>query len=693
MSRPSLLSAVHSSLRTLDGSSSSHPFSKTFSSSTASLNSIIAATNQLSYSLTQLSTVPFTDAKLVSLLKQDTTIQNTLNQSISTSAAHSGLTRLAPYPDTTPSLSSSILDRIAAWGTAAGMETFTDTGTSPSSKVNVVLGGKVLVIDLEFDSEKCQIVSVKTSFAPSATPAPTLDTFLSKKITAWICAVQKANDVMFDGPPSAEDPAMEAARLSHDIQENFVYLMMLDALAESDSIRWFTDVDRVTELVLEKVKVTLGADTGTIDTLLSRIPIPLPYLHAPAVSFLIWLSPRAYLRLLRSAPSNLPNPSLKIDVPISHIISALGTGASIGGATLATLKLVHAKNQSNITSKDGAEHALPSSSWHTWVLDFSSNSGGGVVLSQTRMRALQDAIGGDQGVGSLVSTVGSTSFGFGIPSQTQTSGAPTWVDLVLSTAGSTAERYNAIYRSPSDVHPPLRLCLTTPQEPGFTLQQVPVRNVGDVLRVLEIVKEQCWLNETLRSLQWTPAHPSQTQSAVDQQYPEEDPSPELLASVLSGTLTPRSIPVTVYLPSHPFPIRGQDHPAVSPPPPNSADSDLFGGMDMDMDMDIPGLSMGMGMDMGMDMNMNVMMGNDANSASKSTQLSNSKPTIVLSAPVRAPGSGLVELQVWFGEGGSATGIHVEASEGVDTSGMEEVVRRGGVWGLPGRMWNQGTRRV
>jgi len=184
---------------------------------------------------------------------------------------------------------------------------------------------------------------------------------------------------------------------------------------------------------------------------------------------------------------------------------------------------------------------------------------------------------------------------------------------------------------------------------------------------------------------------------------EESVSLELLASVLAGTATPRSIPVSVYLPSTMLPPLmgsnashfGLEGLGVGPPPitGGSSSGSLFGSTDMEMEMEIPGLSMSM--NSGMDISM----------AGMSMELSNSPdpsrppPMIVLSSPARAPAVGMVELRASFGEFnnkvgtiGSDCGVKVEASSGVDTRSMEEVIRRGGIWGLPGKVWvNMGPR--
>jgi hypothetical protein len=41
-------------------------------------------------------------------------------------------------------------------------------------------------------------------------------------------------------------------------------------------------------------------------------------------------------------------------------------------------------------------------------------------------------------------------------------------------------------RSPNDTYPPLRLRIAPPPEPGFILEQVPVRRVSEIWRVLDV---------------------------------------------------------------------------------------------------------------------------------------------------------------------------------------------------------------
>ena len=217
------------------------------------------------------------------------------------------------------------------------------------------------------------------------------------------------------------------------------------------------------------------------------------------------------------------------------------------------------------------------------------------------------------------------------------------------------------------------------------------------------------MNELLGMLQWQPDSNTLSQKDPTTTLPasgpevEEPASLKLLASVLAGTVTPRSIPVSVYLPSAMLPpLMGSNasHFGLQglgvPPAPisgGSSSGSLFGSTDMDMDMEIPGLSMSM--NSGMDISMAGM----GIELSSSPVPSRPPPMIVLSSPARAPAAGTVELRASFGElnnkvgsVGSDCGVKVEASVGVDTRGMDEVIRRGGIWGLPGKVWvNQGPK--
>lgn len=181
--------------------------------------------------------------------------------------------------------------------------------------------------------------------------------------------------------------------------------------------------------------------------------------------------------------------------------------------------------------------------------------------------------------------------------------------------------------------------------------------------------------------------------------PEDAASTTLLVSVLAGTVAPQSIPVNVYLPSSALSALSQpvdpftsQHSGLGMGPPASAGSSsgasLFGPSDLEMEMDIPGLSMSMGGSMDMDLGMDLSTPTDPMQQPHGPETC-PPPMIVLTSPRPVPRNGLVEIRITSGEGHGENGVWVEASPGVETGYMSDVVRRGGVWSLPGRVWNKG----
>ncbi|KAF8134619.1 hypothetical protein EV363DRAFT_1448274 [Boletus edulis] len=724
-SRPSLLAVVHDVLtvpRSPNEHRTPHPFSTSYAAALTRLNTTLNTTAQLNHALSQLSTVPSSDqtSKLVSLMKQHTAISTSIALSRAAATSLSAEQHLVAFPDTAPPSPT----KLEEWGRA-----------SPAT-TTIMMAGKVLVLDVDIDGG----VVVKASFAvgnnnangPPA--APDLDAFLARDIARW-----------------AEDPAVEAAYLGLVVQDHLRYLMMLDSLAVAEGergIRWFMEPVSAAQHFLD-VQKSIGSKQQPLDKMLARNSLPLLYLDAPCLSFLVWLSPLAYLRLLRSLPTPHPqtsSPQPSIDILIPHLTMSLL--AKYDGATIARLKLVPSSEGVGVSPQSNPpnDHTFPQVPSHSWVLEFNRPSrlrhqpaNCGVVVSQSRLRAIQAVLAMDLSTDVLmnmsVPTGSTTAAGLGnlgpfgpigpvtgmnmgnlafngfmmSPSHAHSIDNGSWVDLLLNN-GAPAEYYKAAYNSPSQAHPPLSLRLTAPQEPGFLLQEVPVKTASEVSHILDIVREQCWLNELLGMLQWQPDNAALSQKDPTPVLPATGPeveasmSLELLASVLAGTVTPHSIPVSVYLPSAMLPPLmgsnashfGLEGLGVGPPPitGGSSSASLFGSTDMEMEMEIPGLSMSM--NSGMDMSM-VEMGMEL---SNSPVPSRPPPMIVLSSPARTPAAGMVELRASFGEfgdnkvgsSGSDCGIEVVASAGVDTRGMDEVIRRGGIWGLPGRVWvNMGPK--
>jgi hypothetical protein len=128
------------------------------------------------------------------------------------------------------------------------------------SRIAVVLGGKVLVLDLDFAIDRLSdgsrphldVSRVQTSYAvPNPTGASntegsaSLNSFLERTIKSFLVEVQK---------PDEERDVLKAERSGKLILEQLKYLMMLDALAarkEDGGVKWFADVDGLGKMILE----------------------------------------------------------------------------------------------------------------------------------------------------------------------------------------------------------------------------------------------------------------------------------------------------------------------------------------------------------------------------------------------------------------------------------------------------------
>jgi len=77
--------------------------------------------------------------------------------------------------------------------------------------------------------------------------------------------------------------------------------------------------------------------------------------------------------------------------------------------------------------------------------------------------------------------------------------------------------------------------------------------MGDVWRMIEIVKEQAWLNETLRCFEWKkeasrlPSSTPDTIKEEDDDLFQDTPEEDELQSLLKGAGSPNAIPVQVYV--------------------------------------------------------------------------------------------------------------------------------------------------
>ncbi|KAJ7590744.1 hypothetical protein C8J56DRAFT_541069 [Mycena floridula] len=665
-----------------------HLFASSAEDVCALLEEIIHTTDQVSNSLNEYLAMPLSNPKLVSIMRQHSGLLRTLHlsdqnirQTIEALRKRSGINYGEDIPLDRTTLVEWCISRFESWGNEAGMEMFRDEGS-----LSLVLGGKVLVIDVDFSIDKSNplepvlaVENVKTSYAdasglPNTDGSISLDAFLKQDMRNFCAEVQKEEE--------SRNP-VQAAKLGTIILDHLRYLVTLDRLAarkDDGGIKWFVDLDQLCSVLenfaKDEAKVianSLSLPRAPLDIYLLRShALPLPYLTFPSISLLVYLSPRAYLTLLRQIsryPHDESKDTLpKLDIPLPLLRLFLATPQK--GATIATLSLTPpspaplfpaSMSMPTLTSRptfalvprgSELEHVFPhtadpSSSMamdvsedsssllqHTWVLDFTDGGQNpGVVLSQSRMREIELVVNPLSSMDHLNGPMSMMSFGTG-----------SWVDLLLNPSNPISpERYTALYQSPTSAHPPLQLRLTAPEEPGFLLQKVPVHSMKEVWGILEVVREQCWLNETLLECHWTTEGLKMDKMPVDE-LPEEEECTDLeaeLQAVLAGTIIPRKIPVNVFLPSSP-------------------DSNTLFDSSSSFDSNF--------------MNNNMQ--------PRSTK-------IVMSSPERAPMSGLVQITVSYDETRPrGIGVQITGAMGAEikVEDMEEICRRGGTLGLSGRVW-------
>jgi len=140
------------------------------------------------------------------------------------------------------------------------METFTEE--EREGRMTVVLGGKVLVIDIDFVIDRADppmpridVVGAKTSYAvpngvsSSATEGSFfLDALLAESVRNFCAEVQRSDEVR---------QPREAARLGKVVIQHLDCLMTLDKLAMKEGdrgVRWFVDMLELGSLIEQFAK-------------------------------------------------------------------------------------------------------------------------------------------------------------------------------------------------------------------------------------------------------------------------------------------------------------------------------------------------------------------------------------------------------------------------------------------------------
>ncbi|KAF7315270.1 hypothetical protein MIND_00041400 [Mycena indigotica] len=657
-----LLSTVHDILSKPSPENATHPFSLKSEEAIATLGSVIDTTGQLATSLNSYTMVNWTNTKLVSLLRQQTSITETIHgskestrQVIKELRKRSGTN--SNYGEDIPIEPQAVVDwcisKLQAWATSVGLEAYRED----ENKAGVLLAGLVFAMDVEFVVSRenplrprIDVASVTTAYSGSTDTTPSLDSFMARTIQNFCDELNKAEQ--------ARDPR-RVAKLGSCVIDQLRYLKLLDPLAKAESppedkpgenfgVRWFTDTDKL-YLVLQNlcqnearaVASSVSLDRAPLDIYLVRChAIALPYLISPSITFLVHVSPTAYLAMKNSSSES----GSELDISLENLRSYLSLPRK--GICLATLLLSsisvpqlfpQSLSMPSLLSRptfplvpEGSEieHSFPEAvltagPQHMWTLDFTQ--GGqvpGVILSQSRLHEIELIIHPLGGIDTPL-TLNVMSFGTG-----------SWVAALLNPLNPvSSERYTALYRSPSNLHPPLQLRLTLPEEPGFLLEKVPVHSLKEVWAVLEVVREQCWLNEILLGCHWSTEGIANDDDDVP--VDESDATEEQLLSVLNGTLTPQKIPVNVSLPQRTDPVFDPSLDSITMP-----------------------------------------------SVDRRTK-------ILMTSPERPPISGVVEITVAYDETRPrAVSVELSGAIGCDIKSetLEEIVRRGGALGLSGRIW-------
>lgn len=274
--------------------SNNHPFAAGSEDSYAYLEQVTQAADQIINSLDSYLSIPWSQPKLVSSLRQQSNLTSTLHsvrlllvpvfilsftyQLIQAEKRtkefaealrdRASTTYSEDIPLEPTSIANFCISRFEEWSTQAGLESFKDE--QREGNVTIVLGGKVLVIDVDFSINKedptrprVHVASVKTSYATmddaSGTPSNfkgsiSLDAFLAETIQKYCDEVQKREN---------DRDGIRAAKLAANIQQQLRYLVMLDRLAEKkDGPRaaWFVDTDEL----CHKVEGFAASEAGAV---------------------------------------------------------------------------------------------------------------------------------------------------------------------------------------------------------------------------------------------------------------------------------------------------------------------------------------------------------------------------------------------------------------------------------------------
>jgi hypothetical protein len=299
--------------------------------------------------------------------------------------------------------------------------------------------------------------------------------------------------------------------------------------------------NRPEDLSTSKLSDAMSADLLALRT----SAIPIPFLLSNSLSFIVYLPPLAYLTALRHSGSSakidkytsdgevadIPLASMRelvsnseirerLDIPIATIsyeltlqITGMPFIATSGDENMIPLYESSSESIEDLMRYTFLTRASTEPRTGGWVLSFSQGEmGQPLPISQPRMRRIAATINlvtnskDDQNFGLIGLTGGSNVLG------------PSWLDLAMDPQCTQPSRiYTSRYQPKSSANgddPDLVNTLMALTEPGVVLGKVPVRTLKEAYAVIQIVKEQIWLQSLLRGAGFRPGYEATDLSGV-----------------------------------------------------------------------------------------------------------------------------------------------------------------------------------
>ncbi|KZO92583.1 hypothetical protein CALVIDRAFT_303311 [Calocera viscosa TUFC12733] len=291
----------------------------------------------------------------------------------------------------------------------------------------------------------------------------------------------------------------------------------------------------------EEADDAAGGDTEPtpLDVLCTALPLPLPYLTSPSLTFLLHLAPEAYLTLLRlpspPAPAGAQHPHTA--PPLSALREFLARPpSSLPAQTypLANLALLPSPSPAPYpfppdSFPPSTEQPFPTSEQHHWSLSFNPP----IWVRNSALSALGQVPG--EGI------VGQTGDWLGAVLDPRLTPQPTYT--WRTRLPNNSKKGYSITFAPSDQGAGGNV--STSLEGAVQLSRLPVRSPGELRHALEVVQGECWLAGVLRGL-------SGESTAGEQ---EEDEGGVTVDQLLAGALPPNpNVPMTLAL--SPYLARG-----------------------------------------------------------------------------------------------------------------------------------------